>query len=66
MSDPAAIAVETLRAELRQRRHGAIMPRLWHRMCQEWQRTLDRVAIAPATAALAPVRPHRGVAHPAR
>ena len=59
MSDPAAIAVETLRAELRQRRDGAMMPRLWHQMRDEWQRVQDRFAIAVTPS---PARPDRHIA----
>lgn len=55
MSDPAAIAVAMLRAELRQRRTSPILPRLWLLMRDEWQRLWDRTT-AHGLAAAIPAR----------
>lgn len=64
MSDPAIIAVETLRAELRRRRHAAVMPRLWHSMREAWQRTQDR--LGSGSGIFVPARTERRIVCQAR
>ena len=44
MHTTTTASISSLRTEMRRVAYGPLMPRLWHRMCREWQYAADRSA----------------------